>query len=61
MPLLDVMVIIIVIGILLWAVNRFIPMDQQIKHILNIVVICVTVWWVLNVFGIIAYLQGIRI
>jgi hypothetical protein len=52
MPLLKVAVILIVIGVLLWLVNAYIPMDKKIKTILNVVVIIVVVIWLLKLFGI---------
>lgn len=51
MPLINVFVVLIVVGVLLWLVNRFIPMAGSIKSILNVVVIICVVLWLLNVFG----------
>ena len=51
MPLMQVVITLVVVGILLWLVNRFIPMQSSIKSILNgLVVICV-VLWIVNLFG----------
>jgi hypothetical protein len=61
MPLLQVIVTLIVVGILLWLVNRFIPMAGSIKSILNAVVVIVVVLWLLNVFGLLTYLSGIHV
>jgi hypothetical protein len=61
MPLLQVIVTLIVVGILLWLINRFIPMAGSIKSILNAVVVIVVVLWLLNVFGLLTYLSGIRV
>jgi len=55
MPLIHVVVVLIVVGVLLWLVNRFIPMAGPIKTILNVVVVIVVVLWLLNVFGIYNY------
>lgn len=52
MPLINVVIILIVVGVLLWLVNHFIPMDRKIKSILNVVVIIGVVLWLLSVFGI---------
>ena len=61
MPLLTVLIVLIVVGVLLWLVNRFIPMDAKISAILNaIVVICVIIW-LLDAFGLLHSLQGIRV
>lgn len=54
-------VVLIVVGVLLWLVNTYIPMDRKIKNILNIVVLIVVVLWLLQVFGILGSLGGIRI
>ena len=50
MPLLQVVLSLIVVGVLLWLVNTFIPMAASIKSILNAVVVIVVVVWLLNVF-----------
>lgn len=42
--------ILIGIGVLLWVVNAYIPMDAKIKQILNVVVIVVVILWVLHLF-----------
>jgi hypothetical protein len=51
MPLLQVVEVLIVVGVLLWLVNRFIPMQGTIKSILNGVVVIALVLWLLNIFG----------
>ena len=51
--LISVVVTLIVVGVLLWLVNSYIPMDGKIKQILNVVVIICVVIWLLNVFGVI--------
>jgi hypothetical protein len=61
MPLINLVAILIVIGVLLWLVNRFIPMAGSIKSILNAVVVIVVVFWLLNVFGLIHSLSRIRV
>ncbi|HEX9783122.1 MAG TPA: Thivi_2564 family membrane protein [Opitutaceae bacterium] len=52
MSLLTVVVSLIVVGVLLWAVNTYIPMDGKIKSIINIVVVIAVVVWLLNAFGV---------
>ena len=52
MPLVQLVVVLIVVGVLLGIVNRYIPMAGSIKSILNAVVVIVVVLWLLNVFGI---------
>jgi len=61
MPLLQVIVTLIVVGILLWLVNRFIPMAGSIRSILNAVVVIAVVLWILNIFGLLAFLQNVRV
>ena len=61
MPLLQVVMVLIVVGVLLWLINRFIPMQGTIKSILNAVVIIVVVLWLLNVFGLFHSLSNIRV
>ena len=51
MPLVNVVLALLVVGVLLWLVNRFIPMQSTIKGILNAVVVIAVVLWLLNVFG----------
>jgi hypothetical protein len=51
MPLLHIFLVLIVVGVLLWLVNHFIPMARSIKSILNAVVVILVVLWLLNVFG----------
>lgn len=55
--MLHLIVILIVIGVLLWLVNTYIPMDPKIKNILNIVAVIVVVLWLLSVFGLLSALD----
>ena len=61
MPLIQLVIVLIVVGVLLWLVNNFIPMDGKIKRILNIVVVIAVVLWLLSLFGLFSSLSGIRI
>jgi len=61
MPLLNIVVTLIVVGVLLWLVNRFIPMAGSIKTILNAVVVICVVLWLLNVFGLFHSLSNVRV
>ncbi|MGB6200030.1 MAG: Thivi_2564 family membrane protein [Candidatus Acidiferrales bacterium] len=61
MPLINIVVVLIVVGVLLWLINRFIPMQGTIKSILNGVVVIVVVLWLLNVFGLFSSFRHIRI
>jgi hypothetical protein len=51
MSLITVIIVLIIIGVLLWLVNTYIPMAGSIKTILNVVVIILVILWLLNVFG----------
>ena len=61
MPLMNVVISLIVVGVLLWLVNTYIPMDAKINRILNIVVVIAVVIWLLQAFGLLGALNGIRI
>jgi hypothetical protein len=61
MPLLQIVTVLIVVGVLLWLVNRFIPMQGTIKSVLNAVVVMAMVLWLLNIFGLFHSFSRIRI
>jgi cation transporter-like permease len=61
MPLLQLLMILIVVGILLWLVNNFIPMQGTIKSILNAIVVIGVVLWLLDVFGLFHSFSHIRV
>ena len=61
MPLLNVLIAIIIVGVLLWLINSFIPMDHKIKTIFNLVVVILLVVWLLKVFGVFSYLTNIYV
>ena len=61
MPLIQLLEVLIVVGLLLWLVTRFIPMQGTIKSILNGVVVIAVVLWILNVFGLFNSLSRIRV
>jgi cation transporter-like permease len=61
MPLVQVFIALIVVGVLLWLVNRFIPMAGSIKSILNAVVVICVVVWLLDVFGLFHSFSRIRV
>lgn len=54
--MIEVVIALIVVGVLLWAINSFIPMDGKIKQILNVVVVIAVVLWLLKVFGVLSHL-----
>ncbi len=61
MPLIHVIVVLVVVGVILYLINSYIPMAGSIKSILNAVVIIVVVLWLLSVFGLIGELSNIRV
>jgi len=61
MPLVNVVVTLMVVGILLWLVNRFVPMQGTIKSILNAVVVIVVILWIVNIFGLFHYVSQFRV
>jgi hypothetical protein len=61
MTLINVVIALIVVGVILWLINNYLPMDGKIKRILNGVVVIVVVLWLLQVFGVLGSLGGIKI
>jgi hypothetical protein len=61
MSLISVVVVLIVVGVLLWLVNTYLPMDGKIKQILNIVVVIAVVLWLLEVFGLFDSLGAVHV
>ena len=53
--------VLIVVGVILWLINRFMPMAGSIKTILNAVVVIAVIFWLLNVFGVLSSLSRIRV
>jgi hypothetical protein len=61
MPLIQLVIILVVVGVILWLINSYIPMQSTIKRIVNVVVIIAVMIWLLSVFGIIGNLSTIRV
>lgn len=61
MPLIQLVIVLIVVGVLLWLVNNYIPMDGKIKRILNVVVVICVVLWLLSVFGLFNSISNIHV
>ena len=61
MSLLSLIVVLIVVGVLLWLVNAYIPMDAKIKNILNIVVVIAVVLWLLQAFGLLDSINDVHV
>lgn len=61
MPLINLIIVLVVVGVILWLINTYIPMDRKIKSILNVVVVIFVIIWLLSVFGVIGSLSGLRV
>jgi len=61
MPLTTFIMTIVAVGVLLWLVNRFIPMQGQVKSILNAVVVIALVVWIANLYGLFGHLNTFRV
>ena len=61
MSLIGLVLTLVVVGVLLWLLNNYIPMDPKIKTIINIVVVVVVVIWLLQAFGVLGSLRDLRI
>lgn len=61
MPILTILLVLIVVGVLLWLINTYIPMDRKIKSILNVVVVVIVVIWLLQAFGLLSSLKNLRV
>ncbi|MBK1649206.1 Thivi_2564 family membrane protein [Rhabdochromatium marinum] len=61
MPLITLIVTLAVVGLMLWAINTYLPMDGKIKKILNVVVVMIVILWLLQVFGLLPSLSTIRV
>ena len=60
MSLLTIIIVLVVVGVLLWLVNAYIPMQRTIKTILNVVIVIVVVIWLLKEFGLFSSLQNLH-
>ncbi len=61
MSLITLVIVLVVVGVVLWLINSYIPMQATIKKILNVVVVIVVILWLLSAFGVIGSLDTIRI
>jgi hypothetical protein len=57
----SIVVTLIVVGVLLWLINTYIPMDGKIKQILNVVVVIAVVLWLLSAFGVLGGVGDLRV
>jgi hypothetical protein len=61
MPLIQLLIVLVVVGVGLWLINNFIPMQGTIKTILNVVVVIAVILWLLSAFGLLGSLSAIRV
>ena len=61
MSLLTVLLVLVVVGVILWLVNTYIPMDRKIKSILNVVVVIIVIIWLLKAFGLLDSVKNLNI
>lgn len=61
MPLLTVFLILVIVGVILFLVNKYVPMDAKIKTILNWAVVIIVVLWLLSAFGVLDSLKSVKI
>jgi hypothetical protein len=61
MSLIGLVLTLVIVGVLLWLINNYVPMDSKIKTIVNVVVVIVVVIWLLQAFGVVGSLRDIRI
>jgi hypothetical protein len=61
MPLIQLVIVLVVVGVVLWLINSYIPMQATLKKILNVVVVIAVIIWLLSVFGVIGNISAIRI
>ncbi len=59
MPLVAFVVIMVVVGLLLYVVNRYVPMDGKVKQVMNVAVVIAVVLWVMKLFGVFEVLNGL--
>jgi hypothetical protein len=61
MSLLYIILVLIVVGVCLWLINRFIPMDSKIKMILNYAVVIIVIIWLLKAIGLLNWLGAVKV
>ena len=61
MPLINIVIALVVVGLALWLINNYIPMASGIKTILNVVVVVAVGVWVLQAFGLWGQVTSYRV
>jgi len=60
MPILTILLVLVIVGVILWLVNTYIPMDSKIKGILNVVVVILVIIWLLQAFGLFSSVKNMH-
>ena len=61
MPLLTILIVLVVVGVILWLINNYVPMDGKIKTILNVVIVICVIVWLLSAIGAFKYLGTVHV
>ena len=61
MPILTILLVLVIVGVILWLVNTYIPMDSKIKSILNVVVVVLVIIWLLQAFGLFSSVKNMHV
>jgi len=61
MSLITILLVLVVVGVILWLINNYIPMDRKIKSILNILVVVLVILWLLKALGVWNSIKGVRV
>jgi len=61
MTLIDIVLVFVMVGLVMWLINAFVPMAAGLKSLLNVVVFVVVLVWILQVFGLVGPIPGVRI
>ncbi len=61
MSLLTLLLVIVVVGVVLWLINSYVPMDSKIKMILNVVIVIVLIIWLLKAFGVWGAIGSVKV
>jgi len=61
MPILYLILLLAILGVVMYLINKYVPMDEPYKKLLNIVVIIAVIIWLLREFGVFGYLRDVTV
>jgi len=61
MPLISIIVVLCVVGVILWLIDTYLPLNPTIKRIIEFIVIAVIILWLLQIFGLMGTLNSVRV